>query len=81
MRRAGELLNEIEPQPGVRSDLEPEAGVRPRLTRTAAASGAGFSPHQAKQAVRVANVPRQDFERQIESPKPPTIAKTRLIPA
>lgn len=26
-----------------------------------------------KQAIRVANVPREDFERQVESEKPPTI--------
>jgi hypothetical protein len=34
-----------------------------------------MSPHQAKQAVRVANVPADDFERQGESPTPPTITK------
>ncbi|NKC02405.1 hypothetical protein HED55_00385 [Ochrobactrum haematophilum] len=34
-----------------------------------------MSPHQAKQAVRVANVPQSDFERQVESANPPTVTK------
>jgi hypothetical protein len=32
-----------------------------------------MSPHQAKQAQRVANVPAPDFEAAIESPRPPSI--------
>ena len=34
-----------------------------------------MSPHQAKQAVRVANVPADDFEQQVESDKPPTLSQ------
>lgn len=37
-----------------------------------------MSPHQAKQALRVANVPADDFERQVESANPPTISALAL---
>lgn len=74
IRRAGELLNEIEPGQGAR-DGKREADTPLPFNRTEAASSAGLSPHQAKQAVRVANVPRQEFERQVESSEPPTVTK------
>jgi hypothetical protein len=72
IRRAGELLRQIEPQPGTRSDLgrAPTQG-----SRAQAASNAGFSPHQARQALRVAAVPAADFERQIERLTPPTVTE------
>lgn len=74
IRRAGELLKQIEPQQGSRRDLA-TSGRRPPevVSRAEAASSAGMSPHQAKQAIRVANVPAAEFERQVESPNPPTI--------
>jgi hypothetical protein len=64
IRRAGEILDEIEPSKGgrpsethtaagtslTRTDLEPQEGTLPRLTRTEAASEAGLSEHQRKQA-------------------------------
>lgn len=67
IRRAGELLKQIEPASGARSDL----GQAP--TRGSAASGAGLSPHQAKQAIRVANVPADQFDAQVDSDNPPTV--------
>lgn len=67
VRRSGELLKQIEPGPGARSDLGPVA------TRGSIASSAGMSERQAKTAIRVANVPAQDFERQVESETPPTV--------
>ena len=72
IRRMGELLKQIEPQQGARSDIT--SGSRPpEVTRAAVAQQAGISPHQAKQAIRVANVPAASFEQQVESPKPPTV--------
>ena len=65
IRRCGELLKQIEPGQGAR-DGKREAGARPPL-REDAARESGLSPHQAKQAIRVANVPAEDFERQVES--------------
>jgi hypothetical protein len=47
---------------------------------------AGLSRHQIKQALRVANVPKEDFERQVESDNPPTVTalaeqgRTRGVP-
>jgi hypothetical protein len=44
--------------------------------RSAAQAGkaAGLSRHQIKQAVRVANVPEEEFERLVESDSPPSIS-------
>lgn len=58
-RRAGELLKQIEPQQG--GDRKSEEYQRvvalPLMTRKEAASDAGMSPHQAKQAVRIEVTP------------------------
>ena len=54
--RAGELLKEIEKaQGGVRRNQE--GGVSPLVSRKQAAADAGLSPDQAKDVVRVANMP------------------------
>ena len=73
IRRCGELLKQIEPANGARTDIEPRAGDLPKLTRTEAAESAGLSEHQRKTALRVASVPDDDFERQVESESPPTV--------
>lgn len=73
IRRCGELLKQIEPQQGARTDKELSVGTHTRFTRNDAAEQAGLSKHQQVQAIRVANVPAADFERQVESPKPPTV--------
>ena len=73
IRRAGELLRHIDH--GGRPPSETPAGAHPSLSRAKAAADAGFSPHQAKQALRVAAVPGADFERQVETPTPPTVTE------
>lgn len=75
IRRAGELLKQIEPQQGKRTDVEPTDATDSRLTRTEAARQAGMSERQQVTAIRVANVPAEDFERQVESENPPTVTK------
>jgi hypothetical protein len=72
IRRCGELLKEIEKaQPGPK---ELKGGGPPQLSpRKEAAKQAGLSPDQAKQSIRVANVPEETFTEQIESVTPPTI--------
>lgn len=72
IRRAGELLKQIEPASGARTDIEPSVGAH---TRFAAGEQAGMSKHQQVQAIRVANVPADVFERQVESANPPTVTK------
>jgi len=73
IRRAGELLKQIEPAKN-QHDANARAGAQPS-TREQAATEAGLSPHQRKQALRVANVPEQDFIEQVESDSPPTVTK------
>lgn len=72
IRRAGELLKQIEPQSGKRTDIEPSGGAP---TRSQVAQDAGMSRDQMHTALRVANVPEADFERQVESATPPTVTK------
>jgi len=72
VRRCGELLKEIEKaQGGVRRNQG--GGVSPLVSRKQAAADAGLSPDQAKESIRVANVPEESFEAQLESDSPPTI--------
>jgi hypothetical protein len=66
--RAGELLQEIEPATGAHLKRE---GNLP-LSRETAATEAGLSEHQRKTALRVANVPVDPFEQQVESDAPPS---------
>lgn len=73
IRRCGELLRAIEPGNGKNQNIR--EGARPNVTRTEAARDAGLSEHQRKTALRVANVPREDFERQVEGRTPPTVTK------
>ena len=73
VRRVGELLGQIEPSPGVRTDL-PRAPIG-GLTRTEAAREAGLSPHQQFQAMRVAAIPEDEVEERIEGYMPPTITE------
>ena len=73
-RRAGELLSQIEAS-GTRTDLTSSGQPSQVITRTDAAREAGMSPHQQKQAVRIAAIPEPEFERQVESQKPPTLSQ------
>jgi hypothetical protein len=63
IRRCGELLGEIEPAQGNNQYSADREGTLPKLGRTQAATEAGLSEHQRKTALRVANVPAEDFER------------------
>jgi len=74
IRRAGELLKQIErPDQGGRPSSN-GAGDHP-VSRKQAATDAGLSDHQRKQALRVANVPESEFTEQVESDTPPTVTK------
>lgn len=77
IRRAGELLKQIEPNKGGRPS---ETGVAAdtSFTRRDAAEAAGMSKRQAVTAIRVANVPAAEFEKQVESPNPPTVVMPPL---
>ena len=64
IRRCGELLKQFDGRPDNAKQTE---GDRHLISRSQAATQAGLSEHQTKQAVRVANVPAAKFERQIET--------------
>jgi hypothetical protein len=87
-RRAGELLHEIPGETGGRpprkensgghppefSDASLDPVGKPMSARAAAARAAGMSAHQTKEAMRVATVPKEEFDRQVNGSKPPSVA-------
>lgn len=79
--RAGELIKQIEPQRGGdrKSDEYQSTGNHTLITREDAARDAGMSKHQQVQAVRIANIPKDEFERLVESPKPPTLSQLAAL--
>jgi hypothetical protein len=68
VRRCGELLKEFEPAKN-QHDASTAAGT----SRKQAAEEAGLSKRQKDTALRVATVPEEEFEAQIESDAPPTV--------
>jgi hypothetical protein len=79
IRRAGDLLKTFENE-GAGAGRPPKSPVGnhsqlPEMTRRRAADAAGLSPHQELQAVRVANVPAEEFEAALESDTPATVTK------
>lgn len=72
IRRAGELYKQIPEARGANQNITSDSGPKV-LTRKDAAEAAGMSERQMKTAIRVANVPAADFEKQVESPTPPTV--------
>jgi hypothetical protein len=69
VRRMGEILREIRPAPGTRTDLLQPHGSPP--TRSAAAEAGGISRDRLRTALQVSAIPDADFEAVVESPKPP----------
>lgn len=65
MRRAGELLKQIEPGQGARDGKRADGSDTP-LTRETAARAAGFSERQQFTATRIASIPEGDFEEMVE---------------
>lgn len=61
MRRAGELLKQFNASG---NNQHKEGNLH---TQKKAAEEAGFSEHQTKTAVRIANIPEAEFEKQVET--------------
>lgn len=73
-RRVGELLKHFNTGPnGGRPTKNNDGAVT--VSQRQAAQQAGLSERQRVTAVRVANVPEDEFNRQIESDNPPTVTK------
>ncbi len=66
MRRAGELLKQIEPQQGGERRSDQRDGADLLVSRKSAAAEAGFSERQAKTAQRIATIPEDAFEDMVE---------------
>lgn len=78
VRRAGELLKQIPDGKRQGRNQHGEGnkdGLTTLPTRTEAAEEAGLSLHQQRTAMRVAEVPADEFEAAIESDDPPTITE------
>ena len=71
VRRCGELLKQHS-APGRRTDIQPSEVDHGR-SQHEAARAAGMSEHQELTAVRVANIPEDEFEEAVESDNPPTV--------
>lgn len=74
IRRAGELLKQVEPNAGGRP-AKTSVATDTSFTRTDLAQSAGMSVRQQLNAIRVARVPQDQFDAAIESGKPATITK------
>lgn len=72
VRRCGELLRQVDPLPGARTDL----GTVP--TRGSAAADAGLSERQRKTALRIANIPSDEFEASVENTTPLTVSELAI---
>lgn len=70
IRRCGELLKQFDA-----SGRKGKAVDLPTISQREAAVEAGLSQHQTKQAVRVANVPSETFDSEVESHAPPSVTK------
>jgi hypothetical protein len=72
IRRCGELLKEIEPQQG--GDRKSMGRDGP-IGRIQVATEAGLSERQRKTALRVANVPPDEFNAAVDAEKPSTVTQ------
>jgi predicted transcriptional regulator len=74
VRRCGELLKQLDGRQGQNLPAAKSGGAPTfSLSRRDAAKQAGLSKDQQVTAVRVANVPAEQFEQAIDSDKPPTV--------
>lgn len=76
IRRCGILLAQIEASKGgYAPSFDAHTGTDTSITRTQAATNAGLSKRQKDTALRVANVPEDEFEAAVESDEPPTVTQ------
>jgi len=78
IRRAGELLKQVEPGHGQNNQyvqMKGDAGDTFHQTRTDLAQSAGMSVRQQLNAIRVARVPQEQFDAAVDGAQPATITK------
>ena len=71
VQQMGRILKEIPAANGANQNIS--TGTHTNVTRTSAADDAGLSKHQKDTALRVAAVPDESFEKQIEGSDVPSI--------
>lgn len=74
VRRAGELLNEIEMQSKYNAKKQ-STGAGTSFSRTNTARQAGLSKRQQVTAMRLAKIPENEFEEQLSADDPPSITQ------
>jgi hypothetical protein len=79
IRRCGELLRQYDARP--QNAAKQTDGAVPLISRSDAGANAGLSERQVKTAVRVANVPEEEFEAAVESDKPELSRRRDNCPA
>jgi hypothetical protein len=72
VRRCGEILRTVQPARGANQNISDGDDTKV-LTRKDAAGQAGLSERQRVSALRVANVPANEFEELVEGDNPPTV--------
>jgi hypothetical protein len=78
IRRGGELLLQLKEARGANQNFS--AGARTKVaTRKDAAKAAGLSAKQAVQMLRVARVPKEQFENLVDADKPATVTQLAEI--
>jgi hypothetical protein len=75
VNRMGELLKQVPPQQGRRTDIQLRTAAG---TRSQVADAAGISKRQKDTALRVASVPRDEFEAAVEGDRPPSVSEMAL---
>jgi len=73
-RRMGELLKQIPSGSAANLVQHRQDGGVPSVTRTQVAGDAGLSERQRKTALRLASIPKDQFEAAVESGSPPTLS-------
>jgi len=73
IRRCGDLLAAIEPARGANQNISDGNGTK--VTRKDVATEAGLSERQRVTALRVSNIPADEFEAAVESEQPPTVTE------
>lgn len=77
IRRCGELLKAYDARP--QNHKKQNNGTDVLISQKKAAANAGLSQRQKETAVRVGNVPKQQFEALVESDDPPTVTQLAEI--
>ena len=73
IKRMGDLLLEIPSGEGLNQNIHTGSGMDVSETRTSVAEDAGLTKRQKDTAIKLGNIPNEEFEVMVESPEPPTI--------